>query len=320
MKRVLKKWKKAERKARNKPKAKEAEPVRIFTPNIKRRPKWAMEAQQRNPGLGTLSYLPPEVRQLIWKAPLEINAVKSTSSCCPLLVSRGLYEIATAALTVGDEWRAIPNDFGRWMDKYVHLPLVPSPRLFIPYKHLIHVFSWAQKWKYCERRRRALPALQDEIDQTFLRAYCAGFESTQSIEDFMRILEPHMSRNIAHMRLKLGRQPYRKWRLKEAKFWREFFNHPPLPNLRSVSLEFNHEHGCRSHELNDRHRTRATTDDELEMVQAQRKTGVKQDLALLEILCMIAARNEIIVTMADSNNGCEWCSDACQAIVASVEK
>lgn len=247
--------------------------------------------------------------------------VKSSSSCCLILSLRNMYNIAAAALAVRNEWR---DDWGRWFDENSYIVesernILP-PRPFASYNDFIYVFSWAQKWKACEERRRIIPAIQGEIDQTFLGTYRAGFDPTQSTEDFMSISEPVLSKNIVHMRLQLGRYPVWKWRLKEAKFWREFFTHPPLPNLRSVSLEFNHEHGCRSYRVKDQHKTHAITDVDMEFVQGQRKVGIKQDLELLEALCMMAMRNGIVITMADSNNGCEWCSDSCQAIVASVEK
>ncbi|KAL9012580.1 MAG: hypothetical protein Q9173_002662 [Seirophora scorigena] len=233
-------------------------------------PEWFLEGRRRDPAFGTLSYLPVEIRCLIWQ-----NLVRGTTR------------------SKADLWPA---------------------------------------WVRSSRRlRMALPLVGLEIDHLYLTTTRLHFDSYVIAIAFWRLkLPPWEISWIHHLSFTFGAG--------NDDHWIEWFRGGLPPNLETVTLNFDHDHGGRKYReyammvsgfclasrvlllrgknLGEKRISRRT--QKLNFLGRK----VQRDLALLEVVTKIIARTapRAAIMLGPTNQDCKACHQQCEEVLKEVEK
>ncbi|KAI4266120.1 MAG: hypothetical protein L6R35_006983 [Caloplaca aegaea] len=257
---------------------------RIVKPTIQRslaNPEWFLEGRRRDPAFGTLSYLPVEIRCLIWK-----NLVQWTTR-------------PTAGL--------------------------PPMWMISPYA--------ASEEQVCRRLREALPIVALEIDHVYLATTNLRFDSYKDVSTFWsQSLAPWQIPWIRHLSLNLG--------VGRDHDWIQWFWTDLPPNLKTITLDFNHDHGIRERSEysaamksfcpNTKCTLRPRDEKgEEQLCKHMHKFNfldrkLDRDLALLEVVTKIIARSiptaAVMLGPTDRDWKCGFCHRWCKTILEDLEK
>lgn len=233
-------------------------------------PEWFIEGTRRDPAFGTLSYLPVEIRCLIWQ-----NLVGGT-----MRSKAGLWPV--------------------WV-------------------------------RFSRRLRTALPLVGLEIDHLYLTTTKLHFDSYVFASAFWRLdLPPWEIPWIRHLSFTFGAG--------HDDHWIEWFRGGLPPNLETVTLDFDHDHGDRKYReyamamsgfflafgvqllggKNSGEKLISRRTQKLNFLCRK----VQRDLALLEVVTKIIARTapRAVMMLGPSNQYCKACHQQCKEILKEVEK
>ncbi|KAI4183569.1 MAG: hypothetical protein LQ348_004662 [Seirophora lacunosa] len=229
-------------------------------------PEWFIEGTRRDPAFGTLSYLPVEIRCLIWQ-----NLVGET-----MRLKAGLWPISSRSL------------------------------------------------------RTALPLVGLEIDHLYFTTTKLHFDSYVVASAFWRLnLPPWKIPWVHHLSFTFGAG--------HDAHWIEWFRGGLPPNLETVTLDFDHDHGDRKYREYAKAMSgfflafgvqllRGNNSGEKVISRRTQKLNflgrkLQRDLALLEVVTKIIARTapRAAIMLGPSNQNCKACHQQCKEILKEVE-
>ncbi|KAI4180803.1 MAG: hypothetical protein LQ346_006912 [Caloplaca aetnensis] len=265
---------------------------------------WFDEAQKRHPGLGTLGYLPIEVRNLIYAEVIRAEVFRAVKEY-----------FAKHNYTFDPEWDIRAEVFVPYQSRKEG----PLDRRF---RHDLPAFRAASRTVQSEMHRMYFSTTMMRLDSRY-----------GSPDPRLRILSTQQTDMIRRVAVNLDPGPI-------AAFWIAFLRPNPLPNLQTVVLHRNHQHGQRSYlkRLND-HATfrycsgehcnvgRGTTNTDgsrCKHVQRLLKLAterLRRGLVTYELIAKIPTKNapNVSIQPRPRPEDCSACYEKCEAILQHVK-
>lgn len=231
-----------------------------------RRWSWFTQAQKLYPSLGTLSYLPVEVRLLIWRKLVE----------------------------------------GRSWQQLVH------PDMF-------HMVSGV--WEKCfpvHRLREAIPLAGLEFDQMHLSTVPLHFGSAKAASEFWdHKITPWQLPWIRNLSFTLESD--------STQSWLHYFHRALPPNLKTVTLDFQHATLCLTGNCSSSPRPGTTTRQVLGRKHhrvTQSAKRLERDLALFEVIAKVVAREapQAVILLGQQDIKCQSFIAMCKGILTEIER
>ncbi|KAI4234386.1 MAG: hypothetical protein LQ349_003837 [Xanthoria aureola] len=183
---------------------------------------WFTEGQRRNPALGTLSYLPVEIRRLIWQqlagGATWQELVGPTTSCC-------------------DPWYCMHQNTQEWFFDVSGVSYRDRQQFCIHHEpsfreHARSVVRDLTPSVPVPVLRKGVPLAGLEFDEMYLSTTTLEFNHRRRVNDLLNYqITPWQLPWIRHLSFVLN---------SEDDGWLSFFRRQLPPNLRTVMLDLNH--------------------------------------------------------------------------------
>lgn len=287
---------------------------------------WFTEGQRRNPALGTLSYLPVEIRWLIWQQ-LAGEAtwqelVGPTTSCC-------------------DPWYCMHENTREWFFNRAGVSYRDCQQLYLYHAPLICEYARSVVRDIIPTvslpvLRKGVPFVGLEFDEMYLSTATLEFDHRRRVNDLLNYqITPWQLPWIRHLSFVLNSQD---------DGWLPFFRRQLPPNLRTVTLDLKHnqhlqpynqyqqvverECGGRYCTVGKHRATKTILANACKHIHQSRfwAKKLKRHIGLFRDVALTLTRdnpldNPLTLIQLDKENfGCRQCHDGCRTILDKVKQ
>ncbi|KAL8904267.1 MAG: hypothetical protein Q9207_003394 [Kuettlingeria erythrocarpa] len=247
---------------------------------------WFTQGQRRNPALGTLSYLPVEIRWLIWRE-----------------FTRGL------------TWQHLLDRFyiKSFQDSFRRLASVDESSFL---KHVRAILEDAPKYLPVPVLRRGMPLVGLELDEMYLTTTAVKLDGVGGAYQLVkRSIAPWQLSWLRHLSFVLDSRDDN---------WLQFFERDLFPNLTKITLDLAHYRHLTPYEQYKKTTERQCAGDACLAPRRKHHTNLRfwakktaRDVDLLEIVTALLGRKypSVTIQLAEENVECRLCHEKCLSVM-----